>query len=183
MAVVKLKYKKVVLWVVVLLHICLIFSFSLQDASQSTVVSEKFTGSIKSEEKFHHEIAREKNEDGSRKYSDAAADIIAERGFDILEAILRKFAHFSLFFILGSLINGLIGLYGIKGMIRVLSTVLYSGAVAFFDETIQLFSPGRAGKITDVLIDSSGAACAAILFLIGGFIYEKYKIRSRKVDN
>ena len=183
MAAVKLKYKKTVLWVAVLLHICLIFSFSLQDASQSTVVSEKFTDSIKSEEKFHNEIASEKNEDGSRKYSDAATDMMAKRDFDILEAILRKIAHFSLFFVLGILIIALMYQYGIKGMISVLATVLYSGAVAFIDETIQLFSPGRSGRITDVLIDSSGAACAAILFLIGGFIYEKYKIRGVKVDN
>ena len=183
MAVVKQKYKKIVLWTLVVLHICLIFSFSLQDADQSTLVSEKFTGSIKSEKKFHDEVVGEKNEDGSRKYSDAAVDMVAQRGFDILETVLRKIAHFCLFFVLGILISVLMCQYKIKGIISVLSTVLYSGVVAFIDETIQLFSPGRAGKITDVLIDSSGAACAAILFLIGGLIYEKYKIRRLKVDN
>ncbi|MBR6523074.1 MAG: VanZ family protein [Clostridia bacterium] len=179
----KQKYKKIVLWTLVALHICLIFSFSLQDAQQSTVVSEKFTDSMKSEEKFHNEVVGEKNDDGSRKYSDAIVDIMAKRRFDILESVLRKVAHFSLFFILGILICALMYQYKIKGITGVLSTVLYSGAVAFIDETIQLFSPGRAGEITDVLIDSSGAACAAILFLIGGLIYEKYKIRRLKVDN
>ena len=183
MAVVKQKYKKIILWVAVVLHICLIFSFSLQDATQSTVISEKITGSIKSEEKFHHEIAGEKNGDGSKKYSDSVADMMAERGFDLLEAVLRKIAHFSLFFILGILISALISQYEIKGEIRALIVVLYAGAVAFIDETIQIFSPGRAGRLTDVLIDSSGAACAAILFLIGGFLYEKYKIRTSKVDS
>ena len=183
MAVVKQKYKKIVLWVAVVLHICLIFSFSLQDAKSSTVVSEKFTGNIKNEEKFREEISREKKEDGSRKFSDASANIMAERGFDILEAVLRKVAHFSLFFVLGTLICALMYQYKIKGIISALSAILYSGAVAFIDETIQLFSPGRAGRITDVLIDSSGAACAAILFLIGGLIYEKCKIRRIKVDS
>lgn len=183
MAAVKPKFKKIVLWTLVVLHICLIISFSLQDAGRSTVVSEKFTGSIKSEEKFYDELTREKNEDGSRKYSDNTAAAMAEQGFEKLEAFLRKTAHFTLFFILGILINVLIGQYKIKGIVRMLSSILYSGAVAFIDETIQLFSPGRAGRITDVLIDSGGAACAAILFLIGGFIYEKYKVRCLKVDN
>ncbi len=96
---------------------------------------------------------------------------------------MRKVAHFTLFFILGTLINMLLGIYGIKGVFRLISSVLYSGAIAFFDETIQLFLPGRAGEITDILTDSFGAASAAILFIIGGLLYEKYKIRRHKMDS
>ncbi len=60
MAVVKQKYSKIILWVALVLHILIIFSFSIQNAKQSTVVSEKFAGGIKSEEKFYKDAADEK---------------------------------------------------------------------------------------------------------------------------
>lgn len=41
-----------------------------------------------------------------------------------------------------------------------------SVAVAAADETIQLFVAGRVGAVTDVLIDSAGAACATLIFFM-----------------
>ncbi len=179
----KPRYKKIVLWVLLVMHVLLIFSFSLQDAHESTVISRGLAGSLKSEEQMKQDIADEKNDDGSRKHKDFTAGKMAEKRFSVFEKFLRKTAHFSLFFLLGVLINLLLGVYCIKGILRALSGVLYAGAVGFADETLQIFSTGRAGRISDVLIDMSGAALAAILFLIGGLTYEKIKKKRLKMDS
>lgn len=39
-------------------------------------------------------------------------------------------------------------------------------SVAAIDETIQLFVDGRVGSVVDVLIDSSGATCATLIFFL-----------------
>jgi len=173
---VKPKFKIFVCWIVLLLHICLTFSFSLQDAESSTVVSKEFTDKIKTEDEFKTDISKEVNDDFS-------AGRIAQKNFLKLEAIIRKIAHFSLFLLLGLYLNLLLGLYGIDRWYRFITSILFSGSIAFFDETIQLFSAGRAGRITDVLIDTSGAIIAAGLFFIGGKIYEKNKKRRIKMDS
>lgn len=176
MAVVKPKFRVFICWVVLLLHISLIFSFSLQDAEGSTVVSEGLTGKIKTVEEFKADIAEETNDE-------ATAERLAKNNFLRFEAVIRKVAHFSLFLLLGVYLNLLLGFYGIGGGFRVATSILFAGAIAFFDETIQLFSAGRAGRLTDVLIDTSGAAVAAILFFIGGKIYEKNKKRRINMDS
>ena len=173
----KPKYKKIFLWLAVILHISLIFSFSLQDAAKSSSVSEGFTGVIKSEEKIREELIEREDK------GEVWAKREAKKKFDKLENFLRKVAHFSLFFLLGTLLNLLIGAYDIKGSYRLILCILYAPAVAFADETIQIFSPGRAGRITDVLIDTSGAVLAAIIFVVGGWIYEKNKTGRIKMDS
>ena len=54
----------------------------------------------------------------------------------------------------------------------------YAVLTAFADEGIQLFSDGRAGRLTDVLIDSAGAV-SGMLFAFGCIALASY-IRSRK---
>lgn len=164
--------KKIFLWTVLILHISLIFFFSSQTADDSTVVSKGFTRNIKSEVEIKQELSQENEEKfKNEKYAEAVAKI----GFIKLEGIIRKVAHFSLFFLLGVFINLLMKCYDISGKVRLVSSILFSGGVAFTDETIQLFSEGRSGMILDVFLDMSGAAVAAILFFVGGIMYEKIK--------
>lgn len=180
----KFRYKKPVLWLLVILQILIIFSFSLQNAKQSTVLSKGITEKVKSREKIEEQIAQEKNKSGERLYkSDYAVEMVAKRQFSILETIIRKLAHAFLFFLLGMLIILLVRAYKIDRKIAAILGILYSGTVAFVDETIQLFSEGRAGRIGDVMIDIGGAAIAAIIFIAGGLLYEKIKSRCSKVDS
>ena len=44
--------------------------------------------------------------------------------------------------------------------------LLFCLAVACVDETIQLFVPGRAGRLTDVGIDTLGAALGIVLITL-----------------
>lgn len=77
--------------------------------------------------------------------------------FSTLSMIVRKAAHFTAYLVLGILVmNGFrdkeIPAYKWLGRALVVC-VLY----AISDEIHQLYIPGRAGQVTDVLIDSIGA--------------------------
>lgn len=78
---------------------------------------------------------------------------------------VRKSAHFIEYFILCLLItNALTEDFNLYNTIflSILITFLY----AVSDEVHQLFVPGRAGRIRDVIIDTSGGACYLIIKLI-----------------
>lgn len=180
----KFRCKRVVFWALVILQTLLIFSFSFQTADQSSVLSEGITEQVKSREEFESQVSQEKGENGEMRYkSDFAVEMIARKQSQKLEGIIRKCAHAFLFFLLCFYIILLVQSYEIGGKSTVISAVLFSGSVAFADETIQLFSEGRAGMLTDVGIDIVGALFAAIIFVVGGFIYEKIKSGRSKVDN
>lgn len=177
-------YKKALLWLLLVLHISLIFSFSMQNATKSAGLSRSVTDKIKTTQEIEEELKTAENPDGSPVFrSENAIKIVAERNYITIEYILRKIAHITLFFILGSLINMLLISYGAGGLFGALISLVFAAAVGLFDETIQLFSVGRAGLISDVLIDLGGAAIASTFFFVGGKIYEKNKSRRFKMDS
>ena len=84
---------------------------------------------------------------------------------------LRKAAHFSEFALLGLL-------YGTRHRLAAGATpphlMGFGLAVACIDETIQIFTPGRASSLIDVWIDTSGFALGiAIVYLIYTFFKSK----------
>lgn len=180
----KFRYKKSVLWVLVILQISLIFSFSLQKGDVSSVLSEGITKKIKSKQQLELEISQEKDENGEKLYNnDYAIEKTAERKFNTIEKVIRKMAHAFLFFMLGIFLILLMLSYKTGRKLAIVLSVLFSGTTAFLDETIQLFTEDRAGMFTDVLIDISGAVFAAIIFFVGGLLYEKIKIRRSNMDS
>ena len=81
-----------------------------------------------------------------------------------LQFIVRKSAHFIGYMILGILASGLILQYeniNKKYPLAFLICVIY----AITDEIHQLFVPGRAGQVRDVLIDSAGSFLGIILVM------------------
>ena len=68
---------------------------------------------------------------------------------DTLSLMIRKLAHFLEFFVLGfTLLKG----WGLKVLVNIFIIFL----VASFDESIQLFSEGRAFSVIDIGIDMMG---------------------------
>ena len=67
--------------------------------------------------------------------------------------VIRKVAHFAEYAVLGGL---LLGAFPKRGRDAVLRAVLAGLLVALIDETIQLFSPGRSGQVSDVWLDLAG---------------------------
>jgi len=86
--------------------------------------------------------------------------------------IIRKLAHFTQFMLLA-----IVSCYYFKSinMKKTYSvTLTYGLLVAIIDETIQLFIPGRAGLITDVLIDLLGVLFGLFIVYIISVIKLKH---------
>lgn len=84
--------------------------------------------------------------------------------FETLHTIIRKLAHFSLFFILGMSVSSSVH-FSIRRLEIVISLLICLLA-AIFDETHQMFVGGRSGEIRDVFIDFSGAVCGCLAFML-----------------
>lgn len=77
---------------------------------------------------------------------------------------LDKVAHFLAFSVLGMLVCGLSFNLNPKREITLLSMPLLIVTVAgIIEESYQLFVPGRAASLLDLLADICGAVCAVIL--------------------
>lgn len=98
---------------------------------------------------------------------------------ELTDFIVRKTAHFLEFAVLGSLTTLSVYAYYKKPWRKVLQICFLTLAVAVTDETIQLFVPGRSGRVQDVWIDFAGACCGIlILFFICWMLTKKKKRRT-----
>ena len=87
---------------------------------------------------------------------------------EVTHRFVRKAAHFCEFGVLSTLVSFTLYFFFAKSDKRELWCLLaipISALVAACDETIQLFVDGRGGSAVDVLIDTSGACAAALIFL------------------
>ncbi|MBB6632105.1 VanZ family protein [Clostridium algidicarnis] len=84
--------------------------------------------------------------------------------------IVRKSAHFTEYFILFILTYNVMKYYFEKGRLFFISYII-TVAYAMTDEFHQLFVPGRAGALKDVLIDSTGGLFALLIV----FVFVKIK--------
>ncbi len=90
----------------------------------------------------------------------------------ISEHLIRKLAHFAEFAVLGGLLcidiwhTDLISLKKDPyiSLLTIFAAVPMSSILAGFDELLQTLSVGRGPALTDVLIDTAGAATATFLF-------------------
>ena len=85
--------------------------------------------------------------------------------------VVRKVAHFTLYFILGVLSITVLRNYGISNRI-VLYSILFCLIYAISDEIHQLFIAGRNFKLLDIFIDTSGG-------IVGSLTIYYTKIRGR----
>ncbi len=77
--------------------------------------------------------------------------------------VVRKCAHFTEYLVLGILATHAFDFEGRRTFDVLLPTAVFLLLIPSIDETIQLFVPGRAGMITDVMIDCCGAATGVVL--------------------
>ena len=131
--------------------------FSNQTASKSQSTSDKVASDIVDvvETVTKNEIKKDKKE-----------NIIENTRF-----LVRKTAHFTLYFILGIIVYLLFTSYGVKKIL--FYSILFCFLYACSDEIHQLFIFGRSGELRDVLIDFIGS-------LLGVMI--AYKFYKRKND-
>lgn len=82
------------------------------------------------------------------------------KNVELVSLIVRKLAHFTEYFILGLLVLNMLRFINKKIAFGIILCVIY----AMSDELHQLFTPDRAGRLYDVLIDSSGSIIAILGF-------------------
>ena len=98
---------------------------------------------------------------------------------EVMQPIVRKLAHFSIYALLGFLIMGLASTYQGTFYQKILCSVLLACIYAISDEFHQLFISGRSGQITDVLIDTGGALTGAVIAMLMIKCY--YKITKKQI--
>ena len=132
-----MKTKRIIKIIILILWMLVIFLLSNQTGSESTSLSDKVICSI---------------------FSDCHQDIYS--------FIVRKLAHFILYFILGifSYINFKNDKEG------VLNAIILCIIYAFTDEIHQMFVTSRSSEVRDIIIDSLGSISSILLI---------YKLKKR----
>ncbi len=159
--------KKVLLRLVfttaVLLWMILIFSLSAQNAAASGKTSGGFSKLLFS---WFYPGFRKFTEEHQNEIISAAAKLI------------RKAAHFFLYFVLGGLLRITVPLYRVRKMFWQGASAFAIGALyACSDELHQRFVPGRSGEFGDVLLDSIAALTAVLI--IGAVLYRRRAKQSK----
>ncbi len=88
---------------------------------------------------------------------------------EIFHALIRMGGHIFQYLIFGYLSIWVISIYHLKWY-NIFRTVY----VMILDEAIQLFTPGRAGELFDIMLDSIGVILAVIFFFVTKQIFKKH---------
>ena len=85
----------------------------------------------------------------------------------VLDHVVRKLAHFTEFALQGFLIYKSLSMFRVRNGVKI--AIIIGILTAIIDETIQLSVPGRSSQISDVILDTAGAAtgaCISYLFAL-----------------
>ncbi len=100
------------------------------------------------------------------------------------EMLIRKTAHFSLYFLLAFFVTGFVQFWKKDVIVSIFVGIGLPNLIAVFDEYNQLYY-NRGSSLNDVMIDLSGAVCGTLsflliflmTFLIRKFIVSRFKER------
>ena len=147
--------KRTAFWVCLVLTLLwglVIFGFSANNAEKSTIQSNAVT-----------EIVLRIFYDDFDELSPAEQ----QRLVDACDGVTRKLAHFTAYAILGFLLCSTLGFapgtFFIKNFKKAVFSFVPCVVFAVTDEYHQTLVEGRAGRFTDVVIDSSGVAFGIII--------------------
>lgn len=121
-----------------------VFMFSSQNGNQSQSTSDVFTNKI-------------------IDFYNISDDNIEEVTRTIVSFIVRKSAHFLIYFIGGFFIYGFFKTYDLPIKNVVYYSILFGFVYAITDELHQYFIPQRAAQIRDVFIDTFGVFLMTVL--------------------
>lgn len=129
---------------------------------------------------IHSSMPSEVSGDESESVMNVLQSILNFFGFkgELTDHLVRKLAHFTEYTAMGMLFVSCAYSFDRIRPYKYYSQILLSGlATAVCDETIQLNVPGRAGMVTDVLLDFAGVITGALFMLLVFVIYR----RTRKI--
>lgn len=155
-----MKIKKIILPILAFLCMAIIFFFSNQNANKSINLSD--------------EVARKTVEIKSEVIKTEITEREKENFVASTRILIRKSAHFIIYFILGILLYLTFKSYNVKHL------VLYSIFICFLyacsDEVHQLFVSERTAKVLDVFIDTCGATLGI------GLVYLLKNIKVKRIS-
>lgn len=158
----KLKY---ISWIPAVIIMAVIFGFSSKPAVQSSESSMVIANEIVT---VYENIT-------NIHYQEAEKTSIIET----INHFVRKGAHFCEYAVLACAFAFHFAALRKRGRWLFILPVLSSALYAATDEFHQLFIPGRAGMIRDVLLDTSGAATGSLMFSLI-FIIVCSRLKRRK---
>lgn len=98
--------------------------------------------------------------------------------YRFVEFFLRKFAHFSSYFLLGiSLYLGIKNRFNIKQLLPIVAITTWLAATGYasLDELHQMYTSGRSPLFQDVLLDSIGALTGIMIIFLISTLTRHYK--------
>lgn len=150
-----MKIKRIVYTILLIIWMIVIFVFSNQNSTTSQSNSDKVASNIVSavETVTKQEITeKEKN------------DFIEDT-----RVLIRKSAHFFLYFVLGILTYLTFISYNIPKTLII--SIIFCFIYACSDEIHQIFSDGRTFKLLDIIIDTLGSLIGSTLL----YIFKRYR--------
>lgn len=148
--------KKIIKFLLVLIIMFIIFSFSSENDVKSTKRSDGL-------------IIRTTEFIINRKLTSKEKKLYTEKYVHVV----RKTAHFTIYFLLGLAFVSFLREFNFDNKRLLLYTVLFVFMYACSDEIHQLFISGRSGEILDVVIDTIGG-------FVSSFIYTRLFSRNNK---
>lgn len=142
-----MKTKRIIYTTLLLIWMLVIFLFSNQNADNSQSTSDRVANFI------IDVVEVITNKDIS---DDDRNSFIEDSSF-----IIRKTAHFTIYFILGILTYLTLASYQISN--KIIFSIIFCLLYACSDEIHQMFSDGRTFKLLDILIDSIGASIGILI--------------------
>ena len=159
--------KKIILWIITIFWAIMIFMFSSEPSDMSNKTSIGFTQTVIT--------FLVKADIIDIPVSSLGAEEFIHNVAEKINHYIRKLAHFSAYLVLGVLVYNLLLCY-FNSKKSILSALLICLLYAISDEIHQLFVPGRAGQIRDVLIDFSGILTGALML----YLFSRIKMKSKK---
>ena len=105
-----------------------------------------------------------------------------EAAVDSMQFIVRKGAHFAVYFALGSLCMLAMNTYNVPTKRKMAVSLSISLVYAISDEIHQIFVPGRAGQIRDVLIDFAGALFGVVIIWLIVLLFKRVTEKRGKLE-
>ena len=126
------RIKKIILWTIIIVYTLWIFHNSAQTGKVSANLSQTLSYRIYDSLQFLHFMP-----------------------FKLFHTLIRKFAHFSEYALLGILVS-IVSFHTIEERQQKLVIILWMILVPILDEGIQCFTPGRSAELRDCIIDMCG---------------------------
>lgn len=160
------RWKKRITGTIIFIWMIIIFAFSAQPAQQSSKTSHSVSYKIA---EWQNRIFRQ------GKTEDALSDQA-----ESMQLVIRKSAHMGEYAILAVLLYLHFSCYPLKRQQTLLLSLGITAGYAASDEIHQLFVPGRAGRLSDVCIDSLGGMIGLTVCLIISRLHDKRKNKLKR---